>query len=478
MWQQIKQVWVTYYTYLTQTWVTCFKFAFALFFIFLVPLLIVAPNSSHSPFGQSLQMASGAGAFLLMSWLVTMAKWHYSHSGARLIPGYRRAHQRLLLLLLVFGCGIYPLMIAWLGWFPPWNMMALMIAIAVGVVWFPFDNHSLISWVPLLLYFGSFTPWGAEFWATTATALLSLKIGILFVGWAMMLAWVWRLPKLDYETPVYGQGGWELLNVSSRWWLRRQEGQAAEKLSRRTYKARIVDHWHDRISEPPDDPRRKSNGLQWYGFDELPITFRVAGSIASLASMFLLLQILNSTLLKHEGAPDWRSSQGALLLLLFPVFMPCSSKSLKVLELRRRLKNEMLFPMSRREMIQGLIRSLSIQAASFWVGLHLALFVCVLVAIPSLLRPDIIATFLLLSLMLQPLCFFFTLWICATFEDEGPTIGYIFSLLATCALFLPWWSQRTNLGDGVFILVATMLCALGFWLGTRVLSAWMQLELG
>lgn len=479
MWQQMKQVWMTYYTYLTQTWVMCLLVVFALNLIMLVPLTsTLAADSSHPTFGQPLQLACGAGSLLLTYWLVTMAKWHYSHPGARLIPGYQRAHSRLLLALLVAYFVLHPLGIAWFGGFPAWNMMAFMIAIAAVAAWFTFERNSVLSWLPLLLYFSVYTPWGEAFWAATDTGPMTLKLAILFVGWTVMLTWMWRLPKLEFETPEYGQGGWELLNVSSRWWQRRQEKQAAAKLSRGALKARIVDHWHDRISNPVYDSRRTSNWLLRYGFDEFPIVYRVARSVAALGLLVLFTLTLNTVFLSRAGSTGELSFHGLWYFLIIPVFMPGPSASMKMEERRRQLKNELLYPMSRQEMIDGLFRSLSIESAFYWIGLHLSLFILVLVVMPSLLQPEMIGAFVFLSLMLQPLMFYVSLLMCGNLEEIGPKIGGLFSAVVACALIIPWWSQRANLGDGVFILIAMGLGVLGIWCGTRVRSIWTRLEFG
>lgn len=477
--EQMKQVGVTYYTYLTQTWVMVAWYVLALLFVILMPLLsILAAESFGSAFDQNLQVSSGGWTILFTSWLVMMAKWHYFHPGARLIPGYRHPHMRLLLVLLFAGFGIYPLVIAWFGGFSGWNMMAFMIAIAAGVAWYSSERVSMVSWLPFLLYFASYTPWGEEFWASTGTGLLTLKIAILFVGWTVMLTWVCRLPEFELETPEYGQQGWELLNVSPRWWQQRQEEQAAAKQSRGTMNSKIVDYWHDRISKPVHDSRKKSSWLLRYGFDDLPTIYRVAKSVVTLACMLLFMQIFSRVYLESEASTEESSFQFLWFFLLCPVFVPGASASMKMADRRRLLKNELLFPMTRQQMIQGLFRSLTIEAAVYWIGLHLTLFMFVLVAIPSLLRPDTIGTFVFLSLMLQPMQFYIPLLLCGNLEKEGAVIGLVFSGLASFTLFLMWWSERATWGDGVFVLVATIAGVLGLWLGTRVRLNWTRLEFG
>lgn len=194
--------------------------------------------------------------------------------------------------------------------------------------------------------------------------------------------------------------------------------------------------------------------------------------------MLLIMQLFIRIFLKGETATDEPPVKFLWFFLLCPVIIPGFAACEKMADRRRQLKNELLYPMTRLQMIQGLFRSLSIESAVYWVGFHLVLFLFVIVAMPRYSRPETIGTYVFLSLMLQPLMFYFPLLVCGSFGREGAMIGYIISGMASIALYLVWWSQRQSWGDGVFILVATVLGVLGLLFGTRVRLNWTRLEFG
>lgn len=456
MWRQAKQVVMTY---LTHRWgvkgwsyfVVCCSMTLGS-----LPLVITSRNSRNaidfsSKAALSLCYATGLLAFCL----ARMAKWQFAHPRARLTPGFAGPHVAVLAVLLVAGVGMYPLLISWACGFSLLGMPALAAVMVGCLVWgYHRDDWRLMP-APLAVLFSTMTVSGSRFWLVAGTQQQALvHAGLLAAGWGGMLRWLWRLPHLHEEMPEYQL---KTVTAGSRLQRRQQGRLAGQRLAFSPLTARLVDRWHDRIGNCPRSSRRRVPWLLRYGFMGTPVGLTTAVRVGSIAAFIRIFAYFMQ--LGQQNTPIGVSV--CLFLPFFSVFMPGDFAGKMMAQRLPRLGGELLRPLSRVQLIDGLFRSLAMDAAVVWFDLCVASTIVFYVAPPGPLEPRTVGMFLLVSIAIQPASFGVALWLCARWGLVGVQLGmFVVTMPAMIVVLVLWWLKRDDWGDGVFVLAA-LLTALG-----------------
>ncbi len=473
MWQQIKQVGMTY---VTRRWPMV---GLLIGVPFLVgPKIVLALTRDRAPQEHEpmaiLVVGMVVGAVGL--WLGTMAKWQFAHPRARLTPGFAGPHLGTFAMLMIAGVGGFPLLFAWVSHFDILGLTTLAAVLACCQIWSFHRNSALISLLVMVLWFGSINSPGIRYWSGGEMQQTLVHAGLLTAAWGGLLYWLWRLPQLHEEMPEYQPLVLEVATGSSRQ-LRSQQGRLqAEQITRVPLLAYFTDRWHDRIDDYPRSPRRRVAWLLRYGFGGMPISLRAAGLVAM--TLLVCLSYIASNLIQPHNPSPMMDRIVVWVQVLLACCMPTFFIMGAMANRRPQLGGELLRPLSRVQLIEGLFGALAMDLAMLWFSNHMAIMGIVYIVFPNLFEPQIVAMVLVLSIALQPVLFFFTLAIYTRLGFLRMAIGCACVIMVVVATFSFWWITRTDWGDGVFVLGALLMALSGVAMLARVRRQWLNLEFG
>lgn len=179
----------------------------------------------------------------------------------------------------------------------------------------------------------------------------------------------------------------------------------------------ISDHWHDRIGRRRHQGNLSRRFLQQYGFAPWPTWLICGQTVALIAIIPLLFFIMNiDHSHRHIALTPWSYMTSVVLIMTVagPQLLVVTMLSAR----RPRLAHELLFPCTREQWIDGIVRTLIRQAAGIAV---LGLFGSVLSVAhshPELLTSGKAVCYIPLIVAVQALGCMIGLWSVA-FRDRG-----------------------------------------------------------
>ena len=292
---------------------------------------------------------------------------------------------------------------------------------------------------------------------------------IILFGWTAAAAWLWRLCQIreemgDYEAPV----SWNSLrpsraeNVAMR-------GLVARRLGRNSLGSAVSDWWHARLPKGASDNFRGRMRLLQFGLSGWPAEL---WSLA-FAAVILTLGIIGGEAMSYGMRRVLHFELGTILLGMLSA-LPRT----KFVYHRPQMVGELMFPMTRAELIDGLFAVVARQFSVLWVALHAAaLIVVVLYPFEATALP-VVGTFLLFSATMAVLMFGFGAYL-ATWSSQllqlviiGLGIGAVFGLLGLWV----WIAEHIGVIPIIVLPLLQLFVGLAFIRIAR--RKWLNLELG
>ena len=461
--------WQVCLTYLTQRW---------LWFLGLVVASFVGGgysaaltgDGSRNPFQASFILFPLAMPIMLGgAFLVSVVKWQFANPHARLIPGYVGPHLLVLGTILAVMLVINPLLLTLALGVPAWGPLAFTVLVGGGYVWAVGANRGGLMIPVLALFFFSMTDAGKNFWFLEQEPYL-VRHGLLAIlGAALVGGWLWRLAHLNEEMADYQiqpMAGWNRPSRLESTEARKFVGRMA---SRRGIHSWLGDRWHDQLPRQAVSAAQKQ-ALLCFGFDRLP---KEVFGVTIAVFMVALTVVLNQIIGWNDDSA--RSSTFAMSLVI-TLGIPPAIVVFHFKGRQGRMAQELLFPLTRMEYLDGLLWALARELVTNWLVLLLTLGG--LVASECVAAPDAsfqtVVAFALFSAALQVPSFGIALRL-ARFRS-----GILFGLsaygvvIAQIGLLSLWWNSPPFLR----LLIVGFLIVLGIVLIRRSRQKWLDTELG
>lgn len=468
MWQQIKQVWLTY------------REQEALFFgiLILVPICVVvsllyaiSADDATSVFMGTILVVVG---FLSLQ-IATTAKWQFTHPRARMTPGYKAAHLSFMFGMLVIGVIALPLFMAWVADFDSLATVSLAAVLACCVIWPVYWNSLFLLLVLLNLLPATFflnillEPWSIFGELDRLFQYGLVQAGALIAGWSGLLLWLWRVSELHEESPEY-----QPQKASFRKWSF-QRGQQTPppyidyRKSRVPLLAQFMDHWLDRSEKQLASSRGSIVSLLRYGFGSSSTGLSMVVLAVLLAGMWhFMLKITN-----HDSASG--NFLNFFFLTSFQSWLPTLMASGKMFAMLPQMNANLVRPPSRGQLIDGLLKALASDCIVMWLLLHAALLL-VMLFFPGPYEPQVIVAFMVNSLAIQPALFAVGLRFCTGYSQVLAALAIYAVYWASQAVFYIAWVWHGPWGFGFFVLAELAMALLGLAMVWGLRRRWLNME--
>ena len=467
MLEQIKQVSLTYLTQRYLWWVL------ALLSLMGLPSLMMLAHSSSGPntnAGQSMLFAIGMPMFTVLPFLVGQIKMQFGHSRARLTPEFFPAHLAVLCGILLTSFVLYPWLLAALSGVTPVAFISLAFAIGVPAIWGAQLNRFSAMLISLGVFYSLLTEWGLRWWVVEASSHRGVLTFIAVGGVVAVIAWLVRLCELTEEMPDYQ-------NVYMAMLARRTGSEAVEQrrvvamqIGRNQLMARVGDWWFDRIGGYYGGSKAGLVRILRYGFAAAPV--EVQGLAMALMIVAVGIFFTRFSILAKSGA----NVSGVFFFIQFSMLMPAQTAGELLAQRRPRIAWEMLLPVSRAQLIDGLFAASARNAFAMWLMMNAA-FLIVVGLQENPVSLGTLSMFLLMSLATM----FATMGVALRVAIWPSMAKRMAALIPGCLIFvIPialWWNLRENLGDWPFVFVAAGVIAFGAGLIYEARRAWLDLEL-
>jgi len=463
---QIRQVSLTY---LTQRYLW---FAIVAFGLVIVPNILVSGGSMRGqPDAAGPLMFTIAMPLLgLAPMLVGQSKMQLGHPRARLTPHFLPAHLMVAAAILLFLFVGLPLAESQIAGMPPLGVLALAAGIGAPALWGAHFNRFTPMFISLAVFYSLLTPWGLNWWLVNSAQHAAIHAAIFAAGLVTCVAWLWRLATLREEMDDYQ-------NLYQAILARRTGSEAVEQrrilamqVRRNKFMGAIGDWWHSRLGGYcGGSPASRSRALR-FGFAAVPI--EVQGIMFALMILVLGVFFTQFSFLPNKGGMN-----GAFFFFMqFGVILPGMMAGEVLAQRRPRVAWELLLPMSRTQLIDGLFAASARNTFVLWLLMNAGVGMWVLM-LPEPPTAATVAVYLLLSsagtLASMGISLRTSVW--------PAMIKRMMALYASMIILMPvligWWAMRESWGDWPFIAAAVVLYAAGAVLIHLARQAWLRLEL-
>ncbi len=459
--QQTKQVVLTY---LTQRWPVLLMSGSFLFVILLSYATLFGGEKGAEP----LQINFGLGMPIMMGsmWLLSIAKWQFANPRARLLPGFVGPHLGVLAAIFFLLLLLHPICLSMAGGLSTAGTLAFALLLSGTILWGTQHGRGLLMLPAMAIFFSSMSSIGRQFWFAIPNHFAALHGMMAVAGGAMVIAWFWRLARLDEEMDDY-----QILPMGTPGGLSRLERAEQRKLQGRVSDRRnplqaLADRWHDRL---PHLSARKD--LLQYGFGRIPGFASAILAGLGFAAYGIFLNQLSFG----------RGDHMVTMAIQFATAGPAVVTGLRMIQRLPRMAQELLRPATRAEYFDGLQMALAKQAGWLWLALQIGLLAMVVLmdAFPDENLPSLVGPYLIISLATQVPAFAFSFWLVRKYSMWRLLLGLYGVMGIYMAVLSAWWFGRKEWGD---LLVVSLLVTLLLAAGAKMLAwsrhAWLQQELG
>lgn len=463
--RQIKQVCLTYVTQ-RYLWI-----GLAFFSLFMVPNVLVSMGPRHARRDGAPAMAFIIGMPMLAAvpFLVGLAKSQLAHSRARLTPRFLPAHLIVLAGILLSFLIMLPLFAAPIAGFEPAGLVALAIAIGVPALWGSHMRRFTPLLVSMAVFYSLLTNWGIEWWIVNSVQHVEIHAAIVALGTFLASAWIWRMSQLREEMDDY-QNAYQMV------FARRTSTEAIEQrrivatqIGRNRLLGPVGDWWHARLGGYYGGTRAGLVRLLKYGLQAAPTELQ--GLIFVTMMLCMGIFFTQFSILPRNGG-----GMGSLFFIVqFGIILPGYMAGEMLAQQRSRIANEMLLPLSREQLIDGLFAVSARNSVTLWVMMHVALGI-LLTMINQPFTPWMVAMFLLLSAatMLATMGISLRISVWPSMAKRLIVVWVIWMVLMPP--ITGWSALRERIGDAPFIAAAVILAAIGIWAIRSARRAWLNLE--
>jgi hypothetical protein len=320
------------------------------------------------------------------------------------------------------------------------------------------------------VFYSLLTNWGFHWWIVDASLHRGSLAFIVVLGVILVMAWLWRLGHLNEEMDDYQ-------NMYALMLARRTGSEAVEQrrivatqVSRNRLLAQLGDWWHDRLGGYYGGSKVALVRVLRFGFSANPV--EVQGLFMAMMIIAVGLFFSQFSILAKAG-----SNFGALFFFIqFSVLVPAQTAGEMMAQRRPRIAWEMLLPISRSKLIDGLFAASARNSFTLWAMMNGAL-VIVLGLQENQVPLGTLGMFLLLSVSTM----FATMGLALRVAAWPSMAKRMVSLLIGCIIFLIplalWWNLRESAGDWPFVIAAVGVIVFGVGLLFEARRMWLQLEL-
>jgi hypothetical protein len=462
---RIKQVGITY---ITQPYLW---YALVFFGLILVPNIIVSagPRRGTPDGAQPMLFVIGMPLLALVPMLVGQAKTQFGHARARLMPNYLPAHVIVAAGILLTLFVLYPLLESQIAGFQPLGVLALAVAIGAPALWGAHFNRFAPMLVSLVVFYSLLTTWGLHWWIIDSSQHVAIHAAIFAAGILVGIVWLWRLSHLREEMDDYQ-------NVYQLMMSRRTGSEAVEQrrivasqVRRSRFISNVGDWWHARMGGYYGGSPAGLMRILRYGFGASPV--EVQGLFFALMVLCLGIFFTQFSMLSQSGA----MSGSFFFFAQFGILMPGQMAGEILAQRRPRIASEMLLPVSRVQLVNGLLGASALNAITLWVLVNVALGVVVaMTEQPPTLQT--VAMFLLLSSVTMLAAMGISLRT-AVWPSLAKRLGALW--LSWIVLFPPmmaWSVFRDKIGDASFVIIGCVFAGVGALAIYLARRAWLNLE--
>jgi len=461
-------------TYLTHRWVVVGIAAWLCFVI--APQLFFGAFSTKSPLGMTPLLNTIIGIPLLFGpmILVLQAKAQFAHSRSRLLPSFAMPHLAVLAGLLVALTIAFPLTIAACCRLDPLGITALAVAMAAPTIWAAHTNRMWGMLVGLVVFFSTMTQAGAGWWVLPSASAWPIHAVILAIGVTMQAGWFWRLAQLreemdDYQTTAQWAGARKTgIEVAE------QRRAIANQMRRSKLMSWVSDAWLRRLGGYYGGNQFGLARLLRYGF----------GQPAEVQGLFMAVFFYAFTIFMAKYSYSAQGLQsgppfGAMLFyLIFATMFPGFTAGELLAQRRSRIATEMLRPLARGQLVDGLFAASLWNSAAMWLVMNTGLALLVWQLAYDQFTFASLGMLLLLtaagSLAIGGVALRTAVWP-SLFKRLA---GLYIAMFPVTAPLIAWQVGRAKFDEWPFIVAATAFVAFGVWMITQAKRVWMNLELG
>ena len=472
--QQLKQVGLTYVTRPRMRWWAAF-----LFFLLCVGILstwgegrnVDSQTPSYDFFFLCL-----LGSVVPFVFLQDHTNWQFNHSRARLVPNFNRAHLTFTALILFLSLIALPTLF---GMTTGGSILALTAGTALAISALAHKIPILFALLFFLIFFRE-NPWLAWLLNAPDGSTRPVLLFLLFASWAAIGRWLSCLVNRHEELPDYDQHNYAESNTSkSRTFRRAADRKQSEDYTRGRLKAwqldRQIEHLLARANTLPKWRLLRSGNH--------PSKISPWGLLRILG--FVLVYILFIVYKQHGAVSGFQIAEflysKPYVLWLWTLF----ESALYGMQLAERLPFmacESLFPFSKKEYFNGLMRGLANDALQHWALFHLAIGLLLHLPLSPQHPPPSTGTslaYLWISLACMAFTFSLVALISCTIRGlAGAVVFVVISASVSGSLFFIWLEMRATAGDIPFLVAATGLLAVSWYLAICARMNWANIDLG
>lgn len=466
------QLWQVAMTYLTRrSIVVAVGLAFLLLSLMLFAALVGPFADKDVPKVIAVLPCAVAG------FIVIQAKAQFAHPRAALLPNFARPHLLVLMILLAVLLVAWPILVSGGVGVQAVNVAALSIAVAATSIWGMQRNNGL-QIVSVAIFLSGIFPWEGNWWFKSGHVYQACHVVILLAGWAAIVAWLWRLAGLREEADDYQQVFNLVRGAKSGGESSERRRLIARTMGRLRWLAWLGDRWHARLPNLRSEERFRPPQLLQYGFGAAPPVFSaVMGAVIMIGVTAAWLAGFRA-FAGNQGSDGFSNGNGMWFYLLIYTALPGTIAGQTLAERRPRIAAEALFPLTRSQLIDGLLLALARNTLVYWLAMNIGLLLVARWMLGSQFTLAAACVYVLLSMSLCLAGFGAgirsALWDSLMERLVAAGIG---GCIGMGALAL-WWSLRSSVGDGPFIGMALAIAAIGAWLTQRGRQAWLNFELG
>lgn len=466
---QITEQWfAALHTYLTRRKATAVIGLVSL--VVLILLCLVGSSSSAAP-PKLAAFFIGMPSMAIVLFLVQQAKWQFVHPRAKLMPHFAFAHLSVLGGLLLLSLGIYPVVASQLLGVSTLGIASFSILSGSISVWGMHLMRQSFNFAAIALFYSLYISKFSWIWIEPTPELVPIHIVAIAAGWIGIGLWLRRLARMTEEDDAYLIPVQAQFGQASRMEKSEARRTVALIFSRNKLRGWITDRWHDRLARITPQSNSERRGMLRYGMTPTPVFVRNIFLMGMMVSIAALISIMDIGLGPHKyfGA----IAQCSIFTLIGSMMIS------QLLATRRaRLSQELLLPMTRQTLVDGLLHVSVIDC------LQLICVSCITIAaltawlIPEYLTPLNIAAMLLAILSVQPLLI-----------GSGFRAGLITSGMERFSMMLLILYAAMAAAAGVFALsffiglvygaiLSVCIAAIGWKVIQSARQKWMNVELG
>lgn len=405
----------------------------------------------------------------LAGMLYEQIRRQFIHPRAKLIPNFNSAHWTVPAIICASTGLLIPAALSW--WtgsplLPLCTISSLVFAISLFSIAYP-----NAFW---LIFVGYIVPsiFGYDFWGIQFLKSPTICALVLFTTYGTLIYCGYVIARLQEDDDSYRRALGKMSRVPGDG----LKDQSRAEFQRWSSRCGLSDRWNSKIGGFHQFRMLRIIRLLRYGFGATPV--ELTAIVWAIPMTILVGMLVDAT----DGEYDITRSASSAIFLIGPALfasIPPIAVAGGAIGLRvPRLKNEILFPLTRRELIDDLL------LASAWYSFLFWLLGCVfgtgilLYALPAESKTvSLFATAALLAAAVAVAAYGLSLHI-VMWEKFSQYFMLGLFVLGVVFLMCAWWSSRVDIGDAPYWVVSAIVLGVGAMMTHTGRTVWLNQEFG